>query len=193
MTPTSRPDERAKRPDRDDWLRAARATLIRSGYSQIKIDHLARKLGVTRGGFYWRFKSRDELLASLLHDWEETNSSAILAALGQPGPPLDRFKALVQVWLAETDYSPAYDSAVRDWSRVSPMVAQAVARVDAKRIEAFRELFLDAGCAPDEALIRARVTYFHQVGYYAIGLRESRKTRDDYAALYRRILTGFPE
>ena len=49
---------------------------------------------------------------------------------------------------------------------------------------------LQAGYDPDEATIRARVTYYHQVGYYAMDEKESKEQRRRNAALYQRILTG---
>ena len=41
-----------------------------------------------------------------------------------------------------------------------------------------------------EAFVRARTTYFHQVGYYTLGVRESREQRLMLLPLYIGILTG---
>jgi hypothetical protein len=49
---------------------------------------------------------------------------------------------------------------------------------------------LDLGYDPQEAEIRARITYFHQVGYYALGLKESDRTRRKLAPIYTRVLLG---
>lgn len=38
--------------------------------------------------------------------------------------------------------------------------------------------------------IRARVMYYHQVGYYARGVRESRKKRRTLIPYYTKVLTG---
>jgi hypothetical protein len=51
--------------------------------------------------------------------------------------------------------------------------------------------FFDAlGYDADEALIRARVFYYHQIGYYAIGVRQSTGERRRMAKLYIDILCG---
>ena len=50
----------------EDWLALARETLIKEGVDAVKIDRLAKMAGVTPGGFYWRFKSRNDLLDQLL-------------------------------------------------------------------------------------------------------------------------------
>jgi hypothetical protein len=52
---------------------------------------------------------------------------------------------------------------------------------------------LDAGVEPGEALVRARVIYFHQVGYYALEMGETRRERLDLSRTYYYVLTGFPE
>jgi hypothetical protein len=46
------------------------------------------------------------------------------------------------------------------------------------------------GHAEDEAFVRARIFYFHQVGYYAMDVRESREQRLRLLPLYTKALTG---
>ncbi|MDX8356511.1 TetR/AcrR family transcriptional regulator [Sphingopyxis terrae] len=175
----------------EDWLAVARETLIREGVEAVKIDRLARACNVTRGGFYWRFKSREDLLDQLLKDWRTSNTTPFLAALSGPGTPAERYRSLIRLWLDEHDFNPDYDTAVRNWANSSPKVAAVVHTVDDIRMDALRGVFLDAGYDEDEALVRARITYFHQVGYYALGLNEAQKARAGLADIYYRILTGF--
>lgn len=175
----------------EDWIEVAKNTLIKEGISAVKIDRLAKKAGVTRGGFYYRFKSRQGLLDALLQDWRTTNNQPWLDVINRPGTPAERFIALMRLILAERDYNPDYDTSVRNWSRTSPKVAAAVHDIDETRIAALKTIFVDAGYEDDEALVRARITYFHQVGYYAMGVRESAKRREELSELYYRVLTGF--
>jgi hypothetical protein len=67
---------------------------------------------------------------------------------------------------------------------------EAVQAVDEKRITLLEKVFLDLGYHGRDAHVRARVTYYHQVGYYALGVRESRKQRLDLLPFYTKILTG---
>jgi AcrR family transcriptional regulator len=175
----------------EDWIRIARMTLIKEGIAGVKVDRLARKAGVTRGGFYYRFKDHQALLDALLQDWRETNNKPILDVLYGPGTPAERFLGLARLWLDERDFDPDYDTAVRAWSQVSQKVAAAVHEIDDSRIQALRKLFIEAGYEEDEAFVRARISYFHQVGYYAMGIRESAKRRAELSELYLRVLTGF--
>ena len=73
---------------------------------------------------------------------------------------------------------------------MSSRAARAVKRVDARRIKVIKTIFLDMGYAEGEALVRARITYFHQVGYYILGLGESREERKQARPLYMKILSG---
>ena len=175
----------------EDWLRIAKETLIREGIDAVRVDRLAKPAGVTRGGFYWRFKDRDDLLNQLLTDWRTTNTAPILKALSGPGTPQERYRALIRLWIDEKDFNPDYDTAVRSWAKNSPDVSLVVKTVDDIRMDALRRLFLDAGYREDEALVRARITYFHQVGYYALGIKETPPTRAGLVHLYYDVLTGF--
>ncbi len=188
---TRKPSERGL--STDDWLVVAKQVLIKDGIAGVKVDRLAKRAGVTRGGFYYRFKSLQGLLDALIEHWRATNHQPMINALNSPGTPPERFRALVKLWLEERDYDPDYDAAIRAWSRVSPKVAAVVHQIDDIRTDTLKQLFLDAGYASDEAFIRARITYFHQVGYYAMGVRESHKRREELSALYYRILTGFED
>ncbi|MDB6091616.1 MAG: hypothetical protein JWN85_4400 [Gammaproteobacteria bacterium] len=191
-----RPRPRAPRPflSREDWITAARADLVAAGVSAVKVDRLARRLGVTRGSFYWHFKSHAELLRELLKSWEHTNTGPFERVLAGDETPrgVRKFVAIIKLWVDEKDYSPAFDTAVRDWARTSREAAAAVHRADARRIEILHRVFIDIGFVDPEALIRARIAYFHQVGYYTLEFRESREERRALVPLYARVLLGGP-
>lgn len=65
-------------------------------------------------------------------------------------------------------------------------------RADARRIDLLKGVFLAFGYDEDRAFIRARVTYFHQVGYYAMAIAETRDARTRWRPLYREVLLGRP-
>lgn len=176
---------------REDWIAAAREALIKSGVDNVKVEKLAHQLGVTRGSFYWHFKSRNELLDAVLADWEVNNTEPFDEALrSSDHNGVAEFERIAELWLEEKAYRPAYDSAIRDWARNSKRVARRIRRIDNRRIQIFEQIYLDLGYDSEEAFIRARITYFHQVGYYALGLGESKKERRRLAPLYIKILLG---
>jgi AcrR family transcriptional regulator len=173
------------------WVQAARSLLMQSGIAAVKVEPLAARLGVTTGSFYWHFKDRRALQAAMLMDWEATNSSGFYSLItDHPGDGAAQFDALVNLWLDERAYSSSWDSAVRDWARTDPDAESAVRRVDQKRIDILHTIFINLRFAEPEALVRARVTYFHQVGYYAMKIAESLADRLALAPIYLKVLAG---
>src|SRR5690606_27938303 len=114
----------------EDWIKLAKTLLIKDGIGGVKVDRLAKMAGVTRGGFYYRFKSLQGLLDALLNHWRATNHQPMIDALTVAGTPAERFQSLIRLWIEERDYDPDYDAAIRGWSRVSPPVAIAVHESD---------------------------------------------------------------
>lgn len=187
----SRPKGRKTSFGREAWLKAAKAALIRHGVGGVQIGKLARTLRATRGGFYWFFTSQKQLLDLLLEDWENSNTAIFKSIVSDRGANgTAEFRALCDMWVNEDGYSPQWDAAVREWARISPRVAKVVRRIDDVRIETIQRIFHDMGFEEPEAFVRARTTYFHQVGYYTLGVRESREQRLTLLPIYMRILTG---
>jgi len=177
---------------REDWIEAARAELIAKGINAVKVGRLARHLRVTRGSFYWHFANHQELLRALLQLWEYSNTRPFEEALDRKGahPGYQEFIRIVNLILEEDTYKPAFDTAVRDWARTSKAAAAAVRRVDVRRIDILHRVFVDLGYGEPEALVRARITYFHQVGYYALDMQEDPDSRRSLVPTYIRVLTG---
>jgi AcrR family transcriptional regulator len=175
----------------EKWLSVARQALIDEGIDAVKVDRLAQTLGVTRGGFYHHFADRDDLLSRLLTLWHDT---VLFVPRGvaprSPAEALQAIEELVDHLIGEEQYDPDFDLAVREWGRSDSTVAAAVAGVDAERIAALYKVFLALGCDKQESDIRARVFYFHQIGYYAIGLSEAASGRRERARIYVQILCG---
>jgi AcrR family transcriptional regulator len=182
---------RRHRLGRQVWLDAARQALIEEGTAGVEINKLANRLGVSRGGFYWFFSSRRQLLDELLAYWTKTGTvlfERLLKGHGRDG--MKEYRALIHLWVDEKEYDPKWDGAVRDWARTSSNVLETVRAVDRKRIAILEQIFRHLGNKGMEAHIRARVTYYHQVGYYAMGVRESRKRRLQLFPYYAKVLTG---
>jgi AcrR family transcriptional regulator len=174
---------------RQAWLEAARQALIEEGTAGVEINKLARRLGTSRSVFYWLFSDRAHLLAELLGYWVRTSTDIFERAVGIPGRSgIEQYRALVDLWVQERDYDPKWDGAVRDWARTSKRVREAVQKVDAVRIALIEGMFRNMGYRGNDAHIRARVMYYHQVGYYALGVRESFKERQALLPYYQRIL-----
>jgi hypothetical protein len=135
-----------------------------------------------------------DLLRDLLSLWESATTAPFEDAIrrSRDADPIEDLLTILGVWVEETDFSPAFDRAVRDWAGSSKEAAAAVSRVDARRIGILHNIFKDLGFPDYEALVRARITYYHQVGYYALDEQEPRNLRRDRIPLYCKILSGLP-
>lgn len=173
------------------WVATARAVLIDEGIQGVKVDRLAQRLGVTKGGFYKHFADRADLLARLLALWEQDNVFVAPVPTGLTSAQArQQLLAFSQRLIDEDGYDPRFDLAVRDWSRVDRSVARCVERVDRRRLQELTKLFSALGCDAPEAEVRARVLYYHQVGYYALGIKESKAERQHLLPTYLQILIG---
>jgi hypothetical protein len=65
-----------------------------------------------------------------------------------------------------------------------------VRQVDETRVDILRRLFLALDYPKIEADIRARVMYYHQVGYYELRLRETIDYRRSVFPTYFKVLVG---
>lgn len=150
----------SERLDREAWTRAAIEAFERSGPAGVAIVPLARQLGVTRGSFYWHFKSRDELLAAALELWEREHSDAILDALEELHDPRERLAALSQ---AGTRKPPSiFIQLLR--AADDPIVAAVLDRSSRRRLEVLDGAYRDSGLAAAPARRRALIAYAQYVG-----------------------------
>jgi AcrR family transcriptional regulator len=59
------------------WLDAGLDALTRFPASDIKVESLARALGIARAGFYWHFRNRENYVTQLLEYWLHKVTDAI--------------------------------------------------------------------------------------------------------------------
>src|SRR5262245_64881043 len=85
-----------KRLAAKDWIDFALKTLAREGFHALKADVLARKLGVSRGSFYWHFTDIDDLHARVIEHWRQIATEAVIADLEQYELREERFEVLLR-------------------------------------------------------------------------------------------------
>jgi AcrR family transcriptional regulator len=145
----------------DDWLNLALAELKGSGYNALKAQPLAKKLNVTRGSFYHHFESLEVFHEAVISHWSECTSGQIIKTARQTHDPR---QALIEL-LQKTLHSGAdLERAVRSWSTVQPLVAEAVEKVDQERIKVAETLLIDGGVPEVTAIARAKLLYWAAIG-----------------------------
>jgi AcrR family transcriptional regulator len=128
----------------------------------IRVDRLAKKLGVTRGSFYWHFKDHAALLRAVLRDWRKRATYRLR-------PRIERADASVKDWLRELlnlpNSSPraargaAIELAIRLWARRDPEASRVVRVIDRTRLTYFAGLMEQRGFPPEQAKGRALLFY----------------------------------
>src|SRR5438477_7765626 len=78
-----------------DWETAALEALADGGVAGVAVEPLARRLGVTKGSFYWHYADREALLAAALSRWEKSHTESIIAALADVRDPRERLVRLI--------------------------------------------------------------------------------------------------
>jgi len=146
--------EKTRRLQKSDWLKAGIEALGQKGSSALKADVLAKKLGVSRGSFYWHFKDLSGYHAALLNEWEASavdRPYAFSVSLG--GADV----ATVLDYLVEQAFTApiALESAVFSWAKDLPDAARSVERVNQKRFRLLSQLMTDLGFDQEAAGLRA--------------------------------------
>src|SRR5690606_17996288 len=85
--PASPAPARGHRLSAADWAQAALDVIAEQGVSAVAVEPLARRLGVTKGSFYWHFPSRDTLLQAALDRWEEVEQEQVFGSLEEVADP----------------------------------------------------------------------------------------------------------
>lgn len=75
----------ATRITRDQWVEEGLRLLASRGTDAVRIEALARTLGVTKGGFYGYFADRDALLEAMLNVWERESTDEVICPRGAGG------------------------------------------------------------------------------------------------------------
>lgn len=175
---------------RSRWIDEGLRTLSSGGPDAVRIEPLAERLGVTKGGFYWQFRGRQELLDEMLDAWERTVVDAVIAEVERdPGDAREQLRRLFA--LASSRRDPLrIDLAVRDWARHDAKVARRLRRVDDRRMDYMRSLFREF-CADDaEVEVRCTLVFALFTGSHFIAARHPGRSRKQVIDLaLRKLLT----
>lgn len=134
------------------WIDAGLDALAELGPEALKAEPLARRLGTTKGSFYWHFKDVPDFHRSLLARWE---------AAAQPVLPSGT--AVIQLReLAETLARPDHsEPAIRAWAQSSRHARATLERLDAARLELLEDLLAQVEIGNPEM---ARIVYATALG-----------------------------
>jgi len=143
------------RTPRGSWVEEGLRALGRGGPDAVRIEPLARALGVSKGGFYWHFDDRQALLEEMLDEWERTMVDEVAEAIeAEGGDAKSRLRRLFAMGAAAGAELFKVELAIRNWARHDKAVARRLRQVDDRRMDYMRAL-LRAFCE-DDADVEAR-------------------------------------
>ena len=176
------PAERQGRLSADDWAQAALDLIAETGVQAVAVEPLARRLGVTKGSFYWHFPSRDALLQAALERWENVEQEALFGAVEKMPDPRERLRALFHMVAREYKSHVIYSALLKAQDHVT--VNPVIERVSQRRLDYLTASFRQAGLGREDAQHRARLTYAAYVGFLQLNLQlhQARMQQEEFDA-----------
>jgi len=164
---------------RDSWIEAGLAAIASHGVEGVRVEVLAKDLGVTKGGFYRRFSDRAGLLDGILQNWSAGRIAAIEQQTSLDGATArDRLRALIRLYSERMNTAGmAIELAIRQWARSDEAAAAAVAKVDAARLKNVGQLYRATGLSAERADAQAFLFYCFIFGQSLLFLERGQRKR----------------
>lgn len=144
------------------WARAALSQMGKTGSLKVSVEALAQQLGVTKGSFYWHFKTRDELLAAALELWERVATDDLIERLAPIADPRERLRGLL-AFIFDDPEDLAVEGVILA-AADDPKLGRSVRRVSKRRLRYVIEAYRETGLSAAEAEHWGFLTYSAFVG-----------------------------
>lgn len=179
---------RNSRLSAEDWAQAALDMIAEQGVGAVAVEPLARRLGVTKGSFYWHFPSRDALLQAALERWELFEQEQVFGSLEEVPDPRVRLRQLFQVVAHEVQPHVIYSELLKALDH--PMVRPVIDRVSQRRMDYLIASFRQAGLSSTDARHRARLAYAAYVGFLQLSLQlqQPKQAREEFEAYVEHVI-----
>lgn len=168
------------------WIDAGLRALSIGGPDAVRVEALAKTLGVTKGGFYGHFADRGALIEEMLGTWERMSTDELFERVEREGGDA-RAKIRRAGMLASDELLPV-DLAIRDWSRRDPAVAERLRRVDNQRLDYLRSLMRAIFADEDEVEARCLLSFSLLIGKHFMAADHGGRSRDEVTERAGRLL-----
>jgi AcrR family transcriptional regulator len=168
----------------ESWIEAGLKEIARTSVEGVRVEVLAKNLGVTKGGFYRRFRDRAALLEAMLQHWSAGRIAAIEKHTSLDGATArERLKALITLYSERMNTEGmAVELAIRQWARSDEPAAAVVASVDAARLKNVGHLYRATGLPAEEADAQAFLFYCFVFGQSLLFLERGPRKRAQLVA-----------
>jgi AcrR family transcriptional regulator len=182
----------AIRTTRERWIEQGLQALAAGGPDAVRVEALAKDLGVTKGGFYGSFADRNALLEAMLDTWEREATDEVLDRIEREGgDPRTRIERAGMLTFSDDRLLPI-DLAVRDWARRDEAVAERLRRVDDRRMGLLREMIGTFCADPDEVEARSLLAFCVAIGEHFLAADHGDRTRAQVLARAADLLLDRP-
>ena len=168
---------RPVRTPRDRWIEEGLRALAAGGPDAVRVEALAKNLGVTKGGFYGFFADRDALLGAMLDTWERESTDEVIDRVEREGgDPRTKIRRAGMLTFSSDRLLPI-DLAIRDWARRDEAVAERLRRVDNRRMALLREMIGTFCPDADEVEARSLLAFCVAIGEHFLAADHGDRTR----------------
>lgn len=119
----------SSRLTKTDWLHAGFDALRAKGPHALAAEPLARRMGTTKGSFYWHYKDVPAYHAALLAKWRADALERVMEQLIATGAPDQQLRDFGASILADE-----IETSLRIWAQNNPDVSAVLAEVDKERL-----------------------------------------------------------
>jgi len=145
-----------KRVSKAEWLQTALDMLIEEGVEALRIERLAKRLHISKSGFYWHFKGGEELRLALVEYWEDEYTTTVVNLLDtMPMGPKQKLQYVAQMVLENK--LAAYEIAMQSLGKTEPKLLRRINKVYKVRTTFVRQRFEELGFSGDELELRTRL------------------------------------
>ena len=180
----------------EDWIIAGLAALAEGGVDAVRVERLAKRLGASKGSFYWHFADRPALLEAMLAFWEREGTTALIDQVAAVADPAERLRRIareaLELLTRGVDVARS-ETAMRGWAAQDPEVGRRFARVEAQRLDHLVRELQALGYQAEPARRLAKGLYLALIGLYSVrpyapDLADSEAFLD----LVERVIAGAP-
>jgi len=171
--------------DRRAWIEAATDAIAEGGFGEARILTLAKRLGVTRGSFYWHFRDHGDFMKALLEQWRDEQVRALAAWRLDTGDAEADLRGAVHLLLtdmARDAKSLRIELAVQDFARRNRLAASISVDVNRARMRQGRAMVEALTGDPERAHALTLLLYACIAGARLMLAGSPRRARTDAMA-----------
>ncbi len=187
-TEIARTGKKSDNLTRADWISGAWKMLGEKGVEGVRVEPLARRLGVTKGSFYWHFKGRQELIEALVDYWFSLWDDEISNDRLSQSNPVDRIWVLFENVIGRL--SRGQTVSLRMLSHSDEDIARRIEERDRQRLAFLIDQLQELGFSPQEARVRGQVYQVLMTGEFLRSGGQLLSARIERARDYHQLLSS---